>query len=101
MPIAAPYGVIVEYSFGVSATSIGAPSSGESLSGRRGFLRRIPFDPMSDSMHLELAAFMVLVVVCTRSRLASQEWCRACRTVNEHRGRSTADANPVGDWFMR
>src|ERR1039458_6139251 len=57
---------------------------------------RIPSVTGSD---LELAAFMVLVVVCTRSRLASQEWCRACRTVNEHRGRSTADANPVGDWF--
>ncbi len=47
MPIAAPYGVMVEYSFGVSATSICAPSSGESRSGRWGFLRRIPFEPTS------------------------------------------------------
>jgi hypothetical protein len=45
MPMAAPYGVMVEYSFGASATSICAPSSGESVSGRWGFLRRIPFDP--------------------------------------------------------
>jgi hypothetical protein len=29
----APSGVMVEYSFGMSATSIGAPSSGESLNG--------------------------------------------------------------------
>ena len=34
MPIAAPYGVRVEYSLGVSATSIGAPSPDAALSGR-------------------------------------------------------------------
>lgn len=36
---------MVEYSFCVSAVSIGAPLSDAALSGRRGFLRRMPFDP--------------------------------------------------------
>ena len=46
IPMYAPYGVMVEYSSGVSATRSGVPSSDVgAFSGRGGFRRRIPFDP--------------------------------------------------------
>jgi len=46
MPMAAPYGVRVEYSSDTSATRIGCASSEVALR-RRAFRRRIPFDPTS------------------------------------------------------
>jgi hypothetical protein len=63
MPIAAPYGVMVEYSFGVSHQHLRA-IIGRVWQRPVGFPAAYSLRTHIDGMHLGLAVFMVPVVVC-------------------------------------